>query len=150
MDHWRDLRAAFGSDRTLIAIGAGALVLEKNAVLLQRRRDGGDWGLPGGAKEPGETLEETARRELFEETGLIAKSLRFLTVCSGLEFTHTYPNGNKIEHVAAIYHALEVERNMRPDERETLELRYFGLRELPDMQPLSELLLDNALESLAH
>ena len=31
------------------------------------------WGLPGGSMEPGEEMKEVAGRELFEETGLIAK-----------------------------------------------------------------------------
>ena len=41
------------------------------AILLQRRTDDGLWGLPGGALEPGDSLEEAARRELLEETGLV-------------------------------------------------------------------------------
>ena len=36
----------------------------------------GDWGFPKGHMEKGETLEETARREIFEETGLESVQLR--------------------------------------------------------------------------
>ena len=117
--------------------------------MLQKRRDGGDWGIPGGAKELGEPLEETARRELLEETGLLAGSLRLLVVCSGPQFTHVYPDGNRIEHVAALYEATEVEGELRVDELETLELGYFGVEGLPHMQPLSRLLLERALEVLS-
>lgn len=76
-------------------------------------------------------------------------SLRFLVVCSGAYFVHTYPDGSHIEHVAALYEATEVEGGLRVDEDESLELEYFGVEELPRMQPLSRFLLEQALEVLA-
>jgi len=54
-------------------IGIGIIVLKPEAVLLVRRGRApaaGEWSLPGGAQELGETAEEAARRELAEETGL--------------------------------------------------------------------------------
>lgn len=53
-------------------------MLRPNAVLLVRRARApslGQWALPGGAQELGETAENAARRELAEETGLVAGSL---------------------------------------------------------------------------
>ena len=46
--------------------------LPARVLLIQRRDDpfAGDWALPGGFIEMHETLEESARRELLEETGL--------------------------------------------------------------------------------
>ena len=51
---------------------AGAWVTdEQDRVLLIQHRDGPtEWGTPGGGHEPGETMEETARREVREETGV--------------------------------------------------------------------------------
>ncbi|MGW5581702.1 NUDIX hydrolase [Micromonospora chokoriensis] len=56
------------------------LVDPSGAVLLQHRDEGiavspGQWSLPGGHVEPGESPEEAARRELLEETGLTADEL---------------------------------------------------------------------------
>ncbi|WP_445668809.1 NUDIX domain-containing protein [Lysinibacillus sp. FSL W8-0953] len=55
----------------VILVGSTVIVLNQTRkVLLQFRADIEMWGLPGGAMEPGETLEETAKRKLYEETGL--------------------------------------------------------------------------------
>lgn len=51
----------------------GVVLLRADTVLLIRRGKPprlGEWSLPGGAQELGETVQQTARRELAEETGL--------------------------------------------------------------------------------
>jgi ADP-ribose pyrophosphatase YjhB (NUDIX family) len=54
-------------------VGIGLIVLKEHSVLLVRRGkppNVGSWTLPGGAQELGETMEQAARRELAEETGV--------------------------------------------------------------------------------
>lgn len=51
----------------------GAVVVEDDSLLLIRRGRGpaaGEWSVPGGRVEPGETLAEAVLRELQEETGV--------------------------------------------------------------------------------
>ena len=59
-------------------VGVGAVILRPGAVLLVRRAQppaAGQWSIPGGAQELGETAEAGARRELLEETGVQAGPL---------------------------------------------------------------------------
>ena len=63
-------------------LGALAVVLRDGQVLLVQRRnppDAGLWGFPGGHVELGETALAAAARELLEETGIVARPLRYLT-----------------------------------------------------------------------
>ena len=67
MGYIEELRKVVGT-RPLILVGSAIIILnDKQVLLLQYRSDTYDWGVPGGAMELGETTEETARRELFEE-----------------------------------------------------------------------------------
>ena len=55
-------------------VGVGAVIVERGRVVLIRRRYeplAGQWSLPGGTLELGETLEHGAAREMVEETGLV-------------------------------------------------------------------------------
>jgi len=58
-------------------VGVGAIVIKDDKVLLVRRGippSEGLWAIPGGHVELGETLQETAEREILEETGIVIKA----------------------------------------------------------------------------
>jgi len=130
MDYIRELRALVGH-RPLIVVVAGVLIFDENGrVLLQHRYDG-HWGIPGGAMELGETLEETARREVREETTLELGTLTMVAVHSGPEFFDQYPNGDEVSFVIAIYEAREVRGSPIVDGNETRDLTFFALDALP-------------------
>jgi 8-oxo-dGTP diphosphatase len=64
-------------------VGVGAVIIEGDLVLLIKRGQAplkGEWSLPGGALELGETLEEGIRREVLEETGLIIETIGVVEV----------------------------------------------------------------------
>ncbi|SDT24201.1 NUDIX domain-containing protein [Paenibacillaceae bacterium GAS479] len=103
MGYILDLRQIVGS-RPLIMAGACMIVVNKqNEILLQLREDNGLWGLLGGSLEPGESMEEVARRELFEETGLHAGNITLFNVFSGKELYYQYPHGDEVYNVVAAY-----------------------------------------------
>jgi 8-oxo-dGTP diphosphatase len=64
-------------------VGVGAVIVRENRVLLIRRGQPpllGEWSLPGGVLECGETLREAVVREALEETGLVVESEEMLGV----------------------------------------------------------------------
>lgn len=64
-------------------IGVGAVIIEGDCVLLIKRGQAplkGEWSLPGGALELGETLEEGIRREVLEETRLLIETVDVVDV----------------------------------------------------------------------
>ena len=112
-------------------VGAGVACLNPaGEVLLIRRRDDGLWDVPGGRVEVGEATEAAARRELLEETGLEAGPLELLSVFSGPETLHTYPDGNTVAWVTVLYLCRSYSgRCMAGDD--AAEVGWFGLKEIP-------------------
>ena len=59
-------------------VGVGAIIFDQGRVLLVQRGHAplkGEWSLPGGTLELGETLHEGIKREVLEETGLIVEPI---------------------------------------------------------------------------
>ncbi len=73
-------------------VGVGGVVIENGRALLIRRGSEplrGEWSIPGGTLELGETLQEGVARELLEETGLEVRVLELIEV-----FDRIFPEAN--------------------------------------------------------
>ena len=130
MDYLTSLRRYVGH-APLLMVGAAVLVIDpEGRLLLLKRSDNACWGPPGGAVEPGEVVEQAARRELFEETGLQASGLSLFGVFSGPELFYRYPNGDEVHNVTIVYRTLEVSGSLRLN-REHTAWDWFAPADIP-------------------
>jgi 8-oxo-dGTP diphosphatase len=68
---------------TQTTVGVGVVIIKGDDVLLIRRGQPpreGEWSIPGGRQELGETVKETAVREVMEETGVTIANLKLIDV----------------------------------------------------------------------
>lgn len=130
-DYIMDLRKIVGH-RTLLQVGASVIVEDSEGrILLQKRADTHEWGYAGGSVEIDEKIEEAAKRELFEETGLIAEELQLLGVYSEKEMHNIYPNGDEVSNVDIVYVCRKYSGELKRQESEVEDLRFFSIEEMP-------------------
>ena len=131
LEHMEPLRAPVFSHPTPFAGGDAAVIDDQGRILLIRRADNGQWAMPGGALEVGETPLEGVLREALEETGVHCQAVALVGVfdsrlCGTLTRHHLYqflilckPSGETKEETPS--HAIEV-----------LEARWFPEDSLPE------------------
>jgi 8-oxo-dGTP pyrophosphatase MutT (NUDIX family) len=92
-----------------LRLGCSAVLLspDRSSVLLTRRRDNGQWCLPGGMIEAGESVAEACEREVMEETGLQVRVRRLTGVYSDPDMLVVYPDGNKA-HIVVLNFEVEL------------------------------------------
>ena len=84
-------------------VGVGAVVIHDGKVLLVRRGQEplkGEWSLPGGALELGETLQQGVVREVLEETGLVVVPVAMIEVLDRI--THEKVTGRVQYHYVLV------------------------------------------------
>lgn len=111
--------------------GASTIVYKNDRVLLQQRKDNGCWGYHGGAIELGERVEDAAKRELFEETGLSAHNLDFFGVFSGPEQYHVYPDGNEAYIIDIVFLCNDFSGVLKKQGSELISLQWFDISNIP-------------------
>ena len=145
MGYIMNLRKYVGHD-AIIGVGATTLVFnDKNEILLNFRSDTNTWGIPGGSMELNETIEETAIRELKEETGINADKLELVTVLSGKEYYFEYPNGDKMYNVIVLFKVLNYTGKIKVSDDESIELKFFSLDHLPYMESRAKTIINKII-----
>lgn len=131
MDYYKELRKRTGHMPLVLPHSVVVLFNEKGEVLLEERKDDGYFDFPGGGIDLKESGEDAARRELLEETGLIADELELFKVYTG-EVTHyVYFNGDEIYGVDLVYTCKKYHGEMKPQEEEVKALSFHDLHNMP-------------------
>lgn len=130
--YYQRLRSLVGQDLLLIP-GVACLIHDDEGRLLLVQTKNGHWSLPAGAIEPGESPEESARREVEEETGLQVSSLQLAGVMGGESYRFTYPNGDRVETVVTLYSCQCTGTIAIQDREEIAAIRYFTEEEFPGL-----------------
>ena len=122
------------SKEAKLRLGCSAVLFsdDRHSVLLTRRTDNGQWCLPGGMIEPGESIAEGCEREVFEETGLRVQVLRLTGVYSDPDRMTVYPDGNKAQVIVLNFEIEQVGGELGISD-ETTDAHFFPVFEAMEM-----------------
>jgi ADP-ribose pyrophosphatase YjhB (NUDIX family) len=129
--HIARLRAVVGHELLLLPSVSVLPVDEAGRILLVREAGHDGWGALGGAVDPGESPAAAAVREAREEISADIELTRLLDVLGGPDYEVTYPNGDRVAYVTAVYEARIVAGAPAPGDGELSELAWFSPDELP-------------------
>ena len=119
-----------------LRLGCSAAIFDESGrVLLTKRRDNGQWCLPSGGVEPGESVAEACEREVLEETGLSVRVKRFVGVYSHPDQLTVYSETDKFQIVALHFEAEIVGGEVGLSD-ETSDFGYFTMVEIEDLEML--------------
>ncbi len=111
-------------------LGVGGVVIYRGRALLVRRGHEplkGEWSIPGGTVEVGEELEQAARRELKEETGLDVEPLDVLTIFSRIQ----RERGRVRYHFVIVDYACRLKGGRLRPASDVLDARWVRREDLP-------------------
>jgi 8-oxo-dGTP diphosphatase len=114
-------------------VGVGGIVIRGNRLLLIRRgREPlkGEWSIPGGMLELGESLKDGVKREILEETGLKVRPLEALAVLDRIQ-----KNGERVQyHYVIIDYVCRATGGRLKAGSDVLDARWVAREELPSYQ----------------
>jgi 8-oxo-dGTP diphosphatase len=125
-------------------VGLTVIIKKNGKILLGKRKgshDSGTWCFPGGHLEFMENLEQCAKRETKEETGMEIDNIKFLTLTNDF-----FIKENK--HYITIFMTAEIEENqepkiMEPDKCDRWDFFYTNDMPSPLFSPIKNLLKQN-------
>ncbi|POX43904.1 NUDIX domain-containing protein [Streptomyces sp. Ru72] len=142
-DFIRTLRASAGH-QLLWLPGVTAIVFDDDGrVLLGRRADSGRWSAIGGIPEPGEQPAACAVREVYEETAVRCVAERVVLVQALAPVT--YGNGDTCQFMDITFRCRAVGGEARVNDDESLEVGWFPVDSLPELNQYALLRIKQAL-----
>lgn len=130
-DYMRELRQLVGT-RLLLMPAVAAIIRDTDGNVLVLRTPAGEWTLPAGAVDPGESPREAVVREVREETDLEVTGTRLLDVFGGVDWRWTYANGDQVEGTVCVF-ACDVRGTLRCDGEEIVEAHWIAAGDVPGL-----------------
>lgn len=113
-------------------ISAGGIVIYKHQILMLKKKNG-DWVLPKGRIEVGETLEETAVREVKEETNTDAKIIDYIGLTT-YRFSNYWTKYQVVEKTVSWYYMTPLSFSLKPLRNEGfIEAKYIDVDKILDI-----------------
>ncbi|BDT93183.1 NUDIX domain-containing protein [Nocardia sputorum] len=126
-DYYRDPHAP--RPNNLVPGGSALIIDGAGAILMQRRADSGNWSLPGGTMEIGETLEQCVIRETKEETGLDIEITGLLGIYTDPAHVIAYADGEVRQEFNITYYARVIGGHVTVSDEST-DVRFLHPRQL--------------------
>lgn len=131
MGYISNMRKKVGHDAIFMP-AAGCVIVKDKKILLQKRVDNKKWAVHGGGLELGESFIEGLQREVKEELNVKPINPELVNVYSGKDLHFIYPNNDEVYAISAIYIVREYEGELKVDEKEVAELKWFDINKLPE------------------
>ncbi len=120
---------------------------EQQEILIIERVDNGNVGIPAGALEEGETIEQCIIREVQEETGIKILDLEVIGISSKPTTEYVeYPNGDKIQYFTVEFYSNSWEGNIHIHDKNEVKSAKFVHREYAKQLPKNEASTFDSLE----
>ena len=144
----KNLRKLIGHQKF---IHPGARIIVENdqgQILMIRRKDNGNWGLPAGGLEENETIRACIIREVKEETGLNILDLQVIGIGSDPNIeTVTYPNQDVIQYFNVEFYSNQFSGEIKVLDEEEVASAEFVDKDKVKLLPKNE---QHTFKSLAY
>ena len=113
---------------------AAAFVVHDGKVLLTRRSDNGNWTMPSGAMDPGESLSATAVRETLEETGIRVKLTDVVGIYTDPRHVIHYTSDDEVRQEFTVVYRGEYVSGEPTTSSETTHVEWVPLDQVPQLE----------------
>lgn len=129
-DYIEKVRKIIGHEPMLLPHAIVVVFDNEGKVLIETRADDGYLDFPGGTIDIGEEVEAAAKRELFEETGIVADELKLFNIYSGEITKYQYFNEDIIYGIDIVYLCYKYHGELKAQPEEVSELKFMKLDDI--------------------
>jgi ADP-ribose pyrophosphatase YjhB (NUDIX family) len=139
----REIRRKIGHDLILMPAVCALVFDERGRILLCRSSDDGQWTIPGGSIDPGESPADCAEREILEEAAIRVEAQRIAGVYAGPLVK--YANGDEVMYTTIAFVCRAIDQAPRVADDESLEIRFVEPADVPPLRAEQQRILNYVL-----